>query len=49
MVLNHTVAGSVSISAFASLVSISIGITSSATGLKICANKLRIKNFKVRN
>ena len=41
-----TITGSVSISAFASLVGISIGITSSATGLSIYAMTARIKKFK---
>ena len=36
----------VSISAFASLVSIPIAITSSATGLKICAITAAIKKYK---
>ena len=37
LIVISTIAGSVSISAFASLVGIPIGITSSETGLKICA------------
>ena len=39
------VSGCVSISAFASLVSILIGITGSAIGLKICVATLRIKSI----
>ena len=38
--------GCVSISAFASLVGISIGITSSAARLKICAITAGIKKYK---
>ena len=37
LILASTITGCVSISAFASLVGIPIGITSSAIGLKICA------------
>ena len=37
LILAITITGCVSISSFASLVGISIGITSSAIGLKICA------------
>ena len=36
LILGSTITGCVSISAFASLVGIPIGITSSAIGLKIC-------------
>ena len=36
----------ISISAFASLLGISIGITDTAIGLKICAIAAGIKNFK---
>ena len=39
------VSGCVSISAFASLVGILIGITGSAIGLKICVATLRIKSI----
>ena len=39
-----TITGCVSISAFTSLVGITIGITSSAIGLKICVITARIKN-----
>ena len=38
LILASTVTGCISISAFASLVGIPIGITSSALGLKICNN-----------
>ena len=41
-----TITGCVSISAFAALVGISIGITSSATGLKICAITAGIQKYK---
>ena len=37
LILASTITGCVSISAFASLIGIPIGITSSAIGLKICA------------
>ena len=37
LILASAITGCVSISAFVSLVGISIGITSSAIGLKICA------------
>ena len=37
LIVISTITGCVSISAFASLVGIPIGITSSAIGLKICA------------
>ena len=43
LILGCTVTGCVSISAFASLVGIPIGITSSAIGLKICAITAAIK------
>ena len=42
-----TITGCVSISAFASLVGIPIGITSSAIGLKICAITAGIKKYKL--
>ena len=42
-----TTTGFVSISAFASLFGIPIGITSSATGLTICAITAGIKNYKL--
>ena len=41
-----TVTGSVSVSAFAALVGISVGITSSAVGIKICAKTAGIKRYK---
>ena len=44
--LASTMAGYVSTSAFSSLVSISIGITSSAIGLRICAITAAIKKCK---
>ena len=44
-ILGSTITGCISISAFASLVSISIGITSSAIGLKICAIIHQLKNI----
>ena len=37
LILASTITGCVSISAFASLIGIPVGITSSAIGLKICA------------
>ena len=44
-----TIIGCVSISAFASLVGIPIGIISSAIGLKICAITTRIKKYRSIN
>ena len=46
LILASTITGCVSISAFASLTGIPKGITSSATGLKIGAVTLGIKNYK---
>ena len=46
IILVSTVTGCVSISAFASLVGIAIAITTSATGLKICAIAAGIKKYK---
>ena len=43
LVLGSTITGCISVSAFASLVGIPIGITSSAIGLKICAITTAIK------
>ena len=43
LILASTITGCISISAFASLIGIPIGITSSAIGLKICAITARIK------
>ena len=45
-ILASTFTGCISISAFASLIGIPIGITSSATGLKICAIAARNKKYK---
>ena len=44
--MTSAVTGLVSISAFASIVGILIGYTSSAVGLKICAIIAGIKNYK---
>ena len=41
-----TMTGCVSLSAFASLIGIPIGITSSANGLKICVITAGIKSYK---
>ena len=46
LILISTVIGCVSISAFASLVGIPIGTTSSAVGLKICIITARIRKYK---
>ena len=46
LILVSTITGCVSISAFASLIGIPIGITSSAIGLKICAITAGIKKYK---
>ena len=46
LILGSTITGYVSISAFASLVDIPIGITSSAIGLKICGITAGIKKYK---
>ena len=46
LILVSTVTGCVSISAFASLVCVPFGITSSAVGLKICAITAGIKKYK---
>ena len=46
IILVSTVTGYVSISAFASLVGIAIGITTSVTGLKIFAIAAGIKKYK---
>ena len=46
LILVSTVTGCVSISAFASLVCIPVGITSSAVELKICAVTAGIKKYK---
>ena len=49
LILAFTITGCVSISAFASLVDIPIGIMSSATRLKTCAIIARIKKCKSIN
>ena len=46
LILTSTITGCISISAFASLLGIPIGITSSAIGLKICAITAGIKKYK---
>ena len=46
VILASTITGCISISTFASLVGILIGITSSAVGLEICAITAGIKNYK---
>ena len=46
LVLVSTITGYISTSAFASLICICIGITSSAIGLKICAIAAGIKKYK---
>ena len=46
LILASAITGCVSISAFASLLDIHIGITSSAIGLKICAIAPGIKKYK---
>ena len=45
LILDSTITRCISISAFASLVGIQIGITSSAIELKICAITAAIKNI----
>ena len=47
LILGSTVTGCVSISVFASLVGIPIGITSSAIGLKIFVITAAIKKYKL--
>ena len=46
LILASTITGCISISVFASLAGIPIGITSSAIGLKICAITAGIKKYK---
>ena len=46
LILASTITGCISIPAFTSVISIAIGITSSAIGLKICAITERIKKYK---
>ena len=47
LILASTVTKCISISAFASLLGILIGITSSAIGLRICAISAGIKTYKL--
>ena len=47
LILASAVTGCVSISAFTSLLGISIAITSSAIGLKTCAITAEIKKYKL--
>ena len=49
LIVISTIAGCISISLFASLVSIWIGITNSAIGLKICVITLGIKKYNSIN
>ena len=49
LIIISTITGCVSISAFASLISIPIGNTSPATGLKICVITAGIKEYKSIN
>ena len=46
LILVSTVTGCVSISAFASLVCVPVGITSSTVGIKSCAITAGIKKYK---
>ena len=46
LIFISAVSGCVSISAFASLVGVPVGTTSSAAGLKICAITTGIKKYK---
>ena len=46
LILASAINGYTSISAFASLIGIPIGITSSAIGLRICVIAAEIKNYK---
>ena len=46
LILTSTITGLVSISVFASLIGIPIGVTSSAIGLKICGIAAGIKKYK---
>ena len=46
LILASTITGCISISAFASLIGIPIGITSYTMGLKICAIAAGIKKYK---
>ena len=47
LIVTSTITGCISISAFASLAGIHIGITSSAIGLKICATTVGTKKYKL--
>ena len=49
LILSSTVTGCISISAFASLVGIPIGITSSAIGLKSCVITAGISQYKYKS
>ena len=46
LILVSTVTGCVSVSTFASLACVPVGITSSAVGMKICAIAAGIKKYK---
>ena len=46
LIIGSAITGCVSISAFASLVGIPIGLATFATGLKICATTAEIKKYK---
>ena len=46
LILASTITGCISISPFTSLIGIPVGITSSATGLKICAIAEGVKKYK---
>ena len=46
LTLASIITGIISVSVFASLIGIPIGITSSVIGLKVCAIGARIKKFK---
>ena len=46
LILSSRITGCVSISAFASLVDIKVGITSSSVGINICAIIVGIKKYK---
>ena len=46
LILSSAITACLSISAFASLIYVPVGITSSAIGIKICAITARIKKYK---
>ena len=46
VIIDSTITGCVSISAFSSLVCVHFGIASSAIGIKICPTTARIKKYK---